>query len=202
MKAKLLVLVLLLSSSCGTLFSPSEDTLKFTSEPSGATVYLDGEIIGKTPLEYSLDRNIAQHEALVKLDKYPSQTILIGKSVNPASIFNLTSILSWATDLTSGNVIQYSPKAYFVDLKNRSASTDESKFRKFVLINHKFILNDLSKNKGEHLKQMLEISSLDKIQQSKLQHELKAEIGKLSKYKWPNELLKEIEDKIVEIKNG
>lgn len=202
MKSHLLTAILLISASCGTLFSPNEDVLKFTSEPSGATVFLDGEMIGITPLEYPLDRNISQHEALIKLDKHQSQTIMIGKSLNPASIFNLTSILSWATDLTSGNLIQYSPKAYFVDLNSKSVTSTNLEFRKFILINHKFILNDLSKNNGEYLNQMLDLCSLDGIQKNKLKLELKSGINHLSKYKWPNDLLKDIEDRIVEIKKG
>lgn len=52
------VLVVLLSiiffNSCATIFKGSHEDVDFNSEPSGAKVYINGEYLGKTPLELPL----------------------------------------------------------------------------------------------------------------------------------------------------
>ena len=46
--------VLLLTTSCATLFKGSTDDIKFGSNPVGAEVYVDGKLMGKTPLNLEL----------------------------------------------------------------------------------------------------------------------------------------------------
>jgi hypothetical protein len=52
------VLIVLFSiiffNSCATIFKGSHEDVEFASEPSGAKVYINGEYIGKTPLEIPL----------------------------------------------------------------------------------------------------------------------------------------------------
>lgn len=47
-------LVLLLVTSCATLFKGSTDKVNFGSNPIGAEVYVDGKLMGKTPLNLEL----------------------------------------------------------------------------------------------------------------------------------------------------
>jgi hypothetical protein len=48
------LLVLLLVTSCATLFKGSTDKVNFGSNPVGVEVYVDGKLMGKTPLNLEL----------------------------------------------------------------------------------------------------------------------------------------------------
>jgi hypothetical protein len=54
MKSLFSFFLVLLLTSCGTLFSGSTDKLSFSSDPSGAKVLINGQLMGKTPVELSL----------------------------------------------------------------------------------------------------------------------------------------------------
>ena len=45
-----------LLAGCATLFSGTEETITFNSEPSGAAVVIDGLTVGHTPLTIEVDR--------------------------------------------------------------------------------------------------------------------------------------------------
>ncbi len=54
---QLIVLVLLIGTAgCATLFAPEEQAVPVRSQPAGAEVFLDGERVGRTPLILTLRR--------------------------------------------------------------------------------------------------------------------------------------------------
>ena len=48
---------LIIFTSCASIFKGTSQTINFDSSPSGATVFLDGERVGVTPLNLSLKKN-------------------------------------------------------------------------------------------------------------------------------------------------
>jgi hypothetical protein len=52
----LLLLFALSGSGCATIIQPGPDRVEVTSEPSGALVKLDGEIVGRTPMTVHVNR--------------------------------------------------------------------------------------------------------------------------------------------------
>jgi len=45
---------LLLVTSCATVFKGATDEVNFASNPAGAEVYIDGKLMGKTPINFEL----------------------------------------------------------------------------------------------------------------------------------------------------
>jgi len=66
---------------CGTIIHGGTQDVSVTSEPSGATVEVDGSEIGETPVTRSLDRG-SQHTVEISMDGYESEQISIRKSAS------------------------------------------------------------------------------------------------------------------------
>lgn len=145
-----IILTIVLTTSCATLFSKNEDTVKFVTTPEGATVYLDGEVIGTTPLEYSVKRRMAAHEVAFKKDGYKTQYITLKKSITTAGFFNCTSWLSWGTDALTGKLFEYSPNSYFIDLENHQTGLNQNTEATLYLVsNYQQTVNDFARQGGE-----------------------------------------------------
>ena len=59
----------LLLSSCATIMSGSKQNVKFASNPSSATIFIDEVEVGKTPFEMKLARK-SEHHVMIKLEGY------------------------------------------------------------------------------------------------------------------------------------
>ncbi len=169
LKLSALPTMILLLNSCATLFSERSDKITIKSEPSGADVFINEELKGKTPLVFDLDRQaFKEFKARVKLPGYESSEFRINKTLNTVSIFNTTSILSWATDALSGKMIQYSPTGYYAELKklgkNASNTIDEQNNLdqlRFSFINFQKLQTDIARGDGEYLNEYLNIACSD-----------------------------------------
>ncbi len=51
----LLVVVIYLATGCATLFKGASENVDFSSDPSGADVYVNGSLRGKTPINLKLE---------------------------------------------------------------------------------------------------------------------------------------------------
>ena len=108
---------LFLFSSCATLFTGTKDTIRFNSTPEGATVYIDGIEVCKTPCETKVKRSISDKEADIKLDGYKARIITLDKSFNVISILNFAGLFGWAVDAITGSVMKYDRKSYDIELE-------------------------------------------------------------------------------------
>lgn len=187
----------LLLSSCGTLFSPNNDKITIKSEPSGADVYVNEELKGKTPLEFDLKRNaFKRFEAKVRLKGYETADFQIKKELNTVSIFNTTSLLSWGTDALSGSIIQYAPSIYFIELKKAgkgSASSfeipnKESDLLRFTQVNFQKLKADITKGSGDYLDAYLSLRGLNLVRANLAKIEIKNKAVFLVQIKDPKEL--------------
>ena len=192
-----LVFVSVFLSSCGTLFSPNSDKITIKSEPSGADVFINEELKGKTPLEFDLKKNaFKRFEAKVRLKGYETSDFQIKKELNTVSIFNTTSLLSWGTDALSGHVIQYAPSLYFVELKKQgkgsSSSIDlpskESDLLRFTQVNFQKLKADITKGSGDYLDAYLSLRGLNLVSASLAKMEIKKKAAFLVQINDPKEL--------------
>lgn len=192
-----LLFVSLLICSCGTLFSPNSDKITIKSEPSGADVYVNEELKGKTPLEFDLKRNaFKRFEAKVRLKGYETSDFQIKKELNTVSIFNTTSIFSWGTDALTGQVIQYAPSLYFVELKKQgkgSASSielpsKESDLLRFTQVNFQKLKADITKGSGDYLDAYLSLRGLNLVRATLVKVEIKKKAPFLVQINDPKEL--------------
>ena len=72
---------ILFFSSCATIISGSKQNIKFSSNPSLASVFIDEVEMGKTPFEMKLSRK-REHEIMIKLDGYQTYETTLTKKLN------------------------------------------------------------------------------------------------------------------------
>jgi len=108
--------VLLVSlTGCATLISGTNQTLTFNSEPSGAEVYLDGALIGMTPVSLSVKKN-KKDAFLIKKEGYKAISRDITKAYDPVTLLSIFWDYS-TTDMISGAAFEYEPNSYFIQLQ-------------------------------------------------------------------------------------
>ena len=76
----LIVSFVFLLSNCATLFKGTTDEVNFASDPQAAEVYVNGQLMGETPIALSLKVN-KTYTIEFRKEGYKSQTYTINNSV-------------------------------------------------------------------------------------------------------------------------
>lgn len=113
---------MLFMTSCATLFTGTKDRITFNTNPSGATIYIDGVEQCKTPCTMKVKRSIGDTDVEFKLDGYETRLITLSKEFNVVSVINLGNLLGWGIDALSGAVMKYDRKTYDITLENKTTS--------------------------------------------------------------------------------
>jgi len=99
-----LALAVFTLEGCATLFHGSTDKVGFSSDPTGAKVYVNGQYMGETPLELKLE---SKHSYNIEFRQtgYESKTVVLTNSVGAGWIvldvlFGLVPII---VDAATGN---------------------------------------------------------------------------------------------------
>ena len=124
MKKTILGIVMALSlTSCATIVSGSRQTINFNSTPTNATVVVDGQEIGKTPLETKLERK-HEHKVEIKLDGYKTYSVEMKKTFNEWYIGNILfgGLIGIVVDPITGAIYRLTPKEVNAQLGNDTAS--------------------------------------------------------------------------------
>ncbi len=74
------LVAVVLFNGCATIFSGSKNDVSFSSDPSGASIYIDGMLMGKTPLLIELSKK-REHHVEFRLEGYEPGPRLITHSV-------------------------------------------------------------------------------------------------------------------------
>ena len=100
----------LLMSSCATIISGSKQNVKFSSNPSTATIFIDEVEVGKTPFEIKLARK-SQHSVMLKLEGYQTYETKLTKNFNGWYIGNILigGIIGLIIDPITGAMYNLSP---------------------------------------------------------------------------------------------
>ncbi|WP_078735554.1 PEGA domain-containing protein [Porphyromonas cangingivalis] len=126
MTAIMLVFVLL-TSSCATIFTGTTDVIRFDSEPQGATVYIDGVELCKTPCTHEVNRSLSSKEFEVKLDGYQARVVTLDRQFNPITVLNVANgLIGWAIDAATGSMMQYGRKSYNITLEKKIRNVAKS----------------------------------------------------------------------------
>jgi len=91
-------------NGCATIFHGSTDKIDFSSDPSGAQVYVNGQLMGTAPLEIKLE---SKHSYNIEFRKegYQNRTVVVNNSVGGGwivldVIFGLVPVI---VDAATGN---------------------------------------------------------------------------------------------------
>jgi len=118
-----MTLIALTLSSCATIFTGTKDTISFNTKPEGATIYLDGLELCKTPCHVPVRRSINDTDIEVKLDGYNTRLITLNKELNLISIINLGNLVGWGIDALTGALMKYDRKSYNLELTQDKSSS-------------------------------------------------------------------------------
>ena len=120
MKKIIFCIIALASLAFGsaTIFNGSTQSISIDSEPSGARVFVDGQLRGLTPLSIMMDKSISSHEIRVQKEGFADINVPFTKSFDPIAILNIFWDLS-TTDFLTGNVMEYTPNNYYFTLQKK-----------------------------------------------------------------------------------
>lgn len=108
---------LLVYTSCATIVASGPDNVPVSTNPNGARVYVDGNLVGQTPTTISLNR---KSEGIIRLelDGYEPVTIDRDKVLNGWFLGNviLGGLVGVAIDLITSNQGKYSEQAVYAQL--------------------------------------------------------------------------------------
>jgi hypothetical protein len=110
------IIMSILLSSCAGVIKGTDQTVSFTSEPSGAEVIIDGMSMGTTPFSAKLKKNKFS-TVMIKLNGYRTVSRPIEKSYDPTAMLNVFWDLS-TTDMITGAAYEYSPNTYYFKLES------------------------------------------------------------------------------------
>ena len=109
--------LMIFASGCTTVLKGTSQTINFESSPSGATIFLDGERVGTTPLNLSLKKS--KYKSLrVELEGYNSVSRQLDREYDLVTLLNIFWDLS-TTDMLTGAAFEYSQNSYFVELQKK-----------------------------------------------------------------------------------
>ena len=147
---------------CATIFSDGEDVITFNSNVDKTKVFLDGIIIGETPLTLPIERRTANRKLKFTKPGYQTQELPLSHkfNMNFGMLLDITgtviSLTPGAVDALSGNLIKYTPTEYHIEMEPEK-NADHNLFRKRVVsmrfAAHNFfnIQRDLVTGEGEFL---------------------------------------------------
>jgi hypothetical protein len=122
---KILVLAISLSlSNCATIIHGSKQDVGFSSNPTGASVTINGESFGKTPTVVKLQRKDT-HAVKITLDGYLPYEVLLTRKVDGWIAGNIIfgGIIGLIVDAADGAMYKLSPEQLTAELRKESAST-------------------------------------------------------------------------------
>lgn len=147
-----LVPVILAVTGCASIMSGTTQTVSFQSSPEGATVTVNGRIIGKTPISTALKKEKGQ-TLIFSLDGHKPVTLQLTTSLDPWFWGNIVlgGFIGSTTDGLNGAVNHYTPSQYYVTLTPDAKGSDDKtsrsrdhQIRDYVVFRHSAILRELT----------------------------------------------------------
>jgi hypothetical protein len=177
------MLSIALMSGCATIITGSSQEMSFQSSPDGATVTVDGRIIGKTPTTVRLDKKSGQSVIFTK-DGYEPLTMQLATRMQPWFFGNIVigGLLGSTTDGVSGAIHEYSPNQYMVTLQpqklesaeRETSQSDHEKMRHFIIVSYRDLATDIKAGKGDYLASLLTMKHVEKGKEAEAVRKLRA----------------------------
>ena len=112
-------LIAIFFSSCATIFTGSRTNIRFDSEPPKAMVYINGVDQSRTPCTANLKTKGGVKLAEFRMKGYETSTVMLEKSFNSVSILNLSNVLGWIIDASTGAIQKFDQKTYNIQLEEK-----------------------------------------------------------------------------------
>ena len=107
-------------SSCGTLFTPSKQSITFMGMPE-TRIYDNGKKLGEISeggtTIIKVRKELSSKTLIAKKDGYKNTPFTLDATFNPVSIINLTNILAWAIDLGTGKCCKWDTDVVEIEME-------------------------------------------------------------------------------------
>mgnify|MGYP003702308891 CR=1 FL=1 len=113
----ILAVMALTFTSCATLFTGTTQSVTIDSQPQGANIVVDGQLLGTTPARVRLDRDlnaIFDDGKYIRLEKdgYVPDGYILGADIEPFCVLNMFNVFFWAVDGVTGALMRYDSDYY------------------------------------------------------------------------------------------
>jgi hypothetical protein len=104
--------LLVMSTSCATLFTGTKQKVAIDSNPQGAEIIINGQQMGVTPATIKVDRELdallyGGKEIQFNLEGYKNLGYELDARLNTVSIINFFNPIFWGIDIATGAVTKY-----------------------------------------------------------------------------------------------
>ncbi len=113
--------------------SGSKQNVKFASNPTAATIFIDEVEVGKTPFEMKLARK-SEHEVMLKLEGYQTYQTTLTKKFNGWFIGNILigGLIGIIVDPITGAMYNLTPKEINAEMAKGTAFNNYKKGEVYV----------------------------------------------------------------------
>lgn len=107
-------------TGCATIFDGDTQLLTFDSVPTGAEVYVDGVLLGVTPMSASVKRK-KDATLTIKKEGYVDRVMPMATTMNMTFLGNLVTggLFGTTTDSATGAINKYEPGQFMVTLQKK-----------------------------------------------------------------------------------
>jgi len=109
---------MLIMTGCASVFKGQDQILSFSSEPDGATVRIDGKVVGQTPMSTKVKKSSVDSISIEK-DGFKTETMAPEKRFDNVAFLNIFWDFS-TTDLITGAAYEYQPSNFHYKLKKET----------------------------------------------------------------------------------
>lgn len=174
----LIIAALALVAGCATIVTGSSQSLTINTTPSGATVTLNGNNLGVTPLSVDVKRPETER-SVFRFEKagYKPLELPIDRSMNTWWLGNIITggVFGSTTDYASGAMYEYQPNLIQVTLEPEQMSSKdkeqfmaENELRFFMLTNFDVLSAQIAAGQGEYLDGLIEKLGISTTERSRV----------------------------------
>lgn len=157
-------------TGCASIVDGNSQSVSFASNPDGATVYLNGAAIGKTPVTINAKRQGNSQTLRFNKDGFKDIEIQLISTVNPWFFGNLLTggLLGSTTDGLSGAAFKYEPGSYMVTLppnndapiSDATTLVDKQKLVNFIVAGYSGLMKELNSQSGQYVGSLLALAQV------------------------------------------
>lgn len=111
------------SFGCGTILHGSNQQVMLQSEPSGAEIYSNGNLLGRTPMTATFSRGQAQ-TLTFKMAGYGDQSLQVARGIDGVALVGdiLLGVVPLVVDFATGSMYKLSPSQAIVVMRRDGAA--------------------------------------------------------------------------------
>lgn len=121
----LTIMTVFLFSGCGAILNGSRQDITITSQPEGASVFINNQPLGETPVTARLKRS-ENYRILLELPGYQPYELQLGRKLSGVYWLNVLNVIGFIIDPLSGTMYRLDPEEVNAVFANQGMQLDET----------------------------------------------------------------------------